>query len=305
MAVSQERGIPGAQFIDPKALARISNLELLARTVVDGFIHGLHRAPDFGLSMDFAEHRAYMPGDDIRRVDWRLYARTDRYYVKEYEADTNANFSVVLDISKSMSFKGQSISKFDYARYLAASLTYFSHKQRDRVGIVTFDNEIVDHVPPSAKHMNMVLHTLDRARPGRPGSLREPMHKLSDAFRRRSIIVVISDFYEEPRAVVDALTPLAARGNDLIVFQVLDPYELDFPFGEATQFEDLETGERIPVVPEKLRKQYIAMITAHTTELARLMGERRIDYHLFNTATPLDHALFTYLSNRERMSKAR
>lgn len=305
MANAERRGIPGAQFIDPKVLARLSTLELVARTVVDGFIHGLHRAPDFGLSMDFAEHRAYMPGDDIRRVDWRLYARTDRFYVKEYEADTNTNFSVVLDVSKSMTFAGRGISKLDYARFLAACLTYFTHQQRDRVGIVTFDSEIVERVPPSAKHLNTVLYTLDRIRPTRAGSLREPLHKLSESFRRRSIIVVISDFYEDPEVVADALTPLAARGNDLIAFHVLDPLELDFPFAEASFFEDLETGDRIPVVPEKYRNEYRRLITEHTTALARKLVERRIDYHLFDTATPLDHALFTYLSKRQRMSKTR
>jgi len=305
MAHTEQRGIPGAQFIDPKVLARLSNLELLAKTVVDGFIHGLHRAPDFGLSVDFAEHRAYMPGDDIRRVDWRLYARTDRYYVKEYEADTNTNFSVVLDISKSMTFAGRGISKLDYARYLAASLTYFTHKQRDRVGIVTFDSDIVDRVPPSAKHMNTVLYTLDRIQSTRAGNLTEPLHKIAEVFRRRSIIVVVSDFYEEPEVAVNALTPLAARGHDLIVFHVLDPAELDFPFGDASNFEDLETGARIPVVPDKLRDEYRKLITEHTMTLAKRLGELRIDYHLFNTATPLDHALFAYLSMRDRMSRTR
>ncbi|MCH8256010.1 MAG: DUF58 domain-containing protein, partial [Gemmatimonadetes bacterium] len=145
----------GARFIDPNILARMDNLELVARTVVDGFISGLHRSPYLGLSIDFAEHRPYMPGDDIRRIDWRVFGRTDRFYVKEFEADTNANFSVVLDISRSMDFGEAGIRKLDYAKFLAASLTYLSSRQRDRVGLVTFDSEIVDIVPPSAKHLEV------------------------------------------------------------------------------------------------------------------------------------------------------
>ncbi|MGD8895518.1 MAG: DUF58 domain-containing protein, partial [Acidobacteriota bacterium] len=158
-----------ARFLDPKVLARIENLELLARTVVEGFINGLHRSPYLGRSVDFAEHRAYMPGDDIRRIDWRLFARTDRYYVKEFEADSNSNFLVLLDVSRSMQFSSHGISKLDYGRYLAACLTHFAHKQRDRVGLVTFDEDVVDFVPPSAKHREAVLHALDRLEGGGRG----------------------------------------------------------------------------------------------------------------------------------------
>src|SRR5215467_411217 len=158
---STQATIPGARFVDPKILARIGNLELLARNVVDGFINGLHRAPYFGASIDFAEHRGYVAGDDIRRVDWRLYARTDRYYVKQYEADTNANFSVLFDMSKSMAFSSGGVTKIEYGKFLSACLAYLSHRQRDRVGIVTFDEQIVRYVPPSAKHFNVLLHTLE------------------------------------------------------------------------------------------------------------------------------------------------
>src|SRR5918997_1530146 len=152
----EQHSLPGARFVDPKVLARIGNLELLAKTVVDGFINGLHRSPYFGASVDFAEHRGYMPGDDIRRIDWKLYARTDRYYLKEYEADTNSNFCVLLDVSKSMSYKGVGVQKLEYAKYLAACLSYFAREQRDRVGMITFDSDIRDYVPPSAKHLDIV-----------------------------------------------------------------------------------------------------------------------------------------------------
>src|SRR5436190_7813926 len=182
---SDATAIPGARFVDPKILGRIGNLELLARTVVDGFINGLHRAPFFGASIDFAEHRGYVAGDDIRRVDWRLYARTDRYYVKQYDADTNTNFTVLFDISRSMRFASEGISKLEYGSFLAACLAYLATKQRDRVGIMTFDQELVTHVPASAKHFNQVLYTLDRARAVSPGHLSEPLAKMAVHFKRR------------------------------------------------------------------------------------------------------------------------
>lgn len=303
--MSRAGGLTGATFLDPVVLARISNLELIARTVVEGFINGLHHAPYLGLSMDFAEHRAYMPGDDIRRIDWRLYARSDRYYVKQFEADTNANFCVVLDISRSMDFSSGGLTKFDYARYLAACLVYFCQKQRDRIGLVTFDNQVVSYVPPSAKHLEEILYTLDRAKPGNAGSLLGPLQRVSEHFRRRSIVVLISDFYEEPDTVMDALKYLMQRGNDVIVFQVLDPAELDFPFKDAMNFEDAESGERMPVIPEQARQQYRDLIQAHIAALEHKMKEQQVDYALLNTATPLDFALFKFLSYREMMSRVR
>lgn len=295
----------GAQFLDPAVLGRIGNLELLARTVVDGFLTGLHRSPYLGFSMDFAEHRPYNPGDDIRRIDWKLFGRTDRHYIKLFEADTNANFSVLLDLSASMNYGSHSLTKLDYARYLAACLTYFSNKQRDRVGLVTFDHEIVDYVPPSMKHLDTILHTLDRAEAVRPGSLEEPILKITEMLGRKGILIVISDFYEEPEQVLRALGPLRARGHDVIVFHVMDPYELEFPFEEASGFEDLETGEQIPVIPKKLQADYLAMVGAHLAALEKRFTDNRIDYKLLDTSKPLDEALFSYLLSREKMSKAR
>lgn len=301
----QQNSLSGARFVDPKVLSRIGNLELLARTVVDGFINGLHKSPYLGISIDFAEHRGYVPGDDIRRVDWRLYARTDRYYVKQFEADSNANFSVLFDVSKSMSFASHGISKLDYGRYLAACLTYFATRQRDRVGIVTFDNDIVEHVPPSAKHLEVVLHTLDKAVAGRPGSLREPLMKMAEHFGRRGILLVISDFYDDPQSILDAIKPLRFRGNDVIVFHILDPAEIEFSFDDASSFEDLESGEQIPVVPSALRDQYRTLIREHIATLTSKFTENRIDYALFNTATPLDYALFSFLATRQKLSRVR
>jgi uncharacterized protein (DUF58 family) len=305
MASGSSSAIPGARFVDPLVLARTANLELVARSVVDGFINGLHRAPYFGASVDFAEHRGYVPGDDIRRVDWRLYARTDRYYVKEYEADSNANFSVLLDVSKSMSYGSRGMTKLDYARILAACLTYLVHRQRDRVGLVAFDHDVVEHVPPSAKHMELVLHVLDRLAATRPGGLRAPLHKLAEHFGRRGILVLISDLYEDPERVLEALGPLRFRGNDLIVFHVLDPAELEFGFADASSFEDLESGEQVPVVPDAFRQEYLSLVRAHVDALAARCSEARIDYMLLDTSAPLDHALFKYLTTREKLMRVR
>jgi uncharacterized protein (DUF58 family) len=307
-------------FLDPAVLARIGNLELLARVVVEGFINGLHRSPHLGSSTDFAEHRAYMPGDDIRRIDWRLYARTDRHYIKEYEADTNTNFLVVLDVSPSMRYGGDAgtgesgrVSKLTYGCYLAACLTYFSSLQRDRVGFAAIDRDVVDYVAPSAKHLQLVLHSLDRiehsGRDGKPAPgqtlLQDPLKKLSESLRRRSLVVLISDLYEDPDAILGALANLRGRGNDLIVFQLLDPREIDFSFSDASNFIDMETGVRMPIIPEYLRKQYRELVAEHTAALAKRIGETRADYALFDTSKPLDRALFSYLASRQNFSRVR
>src|SRR5437868_9625362 len=315
------------RLIDPVVLARIGDLELVARMVVEGVINGLHRSPHLGSSMDFAEHRAYMPGDDIRRIDWKLFARSDRHFIKEFEADTNTNFTLLVDTSPSMHYGGGpgTLSKLDYARYLAACLLYLASTQRDRVGLVTFDKEIRDYVPPSAKHLNVALHTLDRLTEAAPQpalDARRPTtapngvrlappplaavtRRIGESFRRRSIVLLISDLYEEPTAVLDALAFLRGKGNDVIVFHVLDRRELEFPFTDSANFVDLETGERMPVIPDYLRAQYRALITEHVTSLGRVLGENRVDYALFDTSKPLDHALFRFLSSREGMRQAR
>jgi uncharacterized protein (DUF58 family) len=325
-AIDASVSTPGAHLIDPTVLARIGNLELLAKTVVDGFINGLHRAPHLGSSTDFAEHRQYMPGDDIRRIDWRLYGRTDRYFIKQYEADTNTNFSVVLDISKSMRYGASAesgrVSKLEYGSFLAACLVYFSSLQRDRVGLVTVENDVVDYIPPSSRHLRVILQSLDRTLNGeadvpqpaathvrqqlRPAiSLGPPLRRLSEMFRRRSMLVLISDLYEEPEAIADAINSLRGRGNDIMVFHLLDPTELEFPFADSSNFIDLETGEKLPVIPEYLRKQYREVVREHIGALGKLLRDRRVDYALFDTGQPMDRALYAYLATRERMGRVR
>ena len=310
-ATTASQHVPaGARFVDPRVLARIANLELLARTVVEGFVSGLHRSPHLGLSTDFAEHRPYLPGDDLRRLDWKLWARTDRLYLKEFEAETNAAVVVLLDCSASMKYGSGEVTKLDYARFLAACLLWFSQSQRDRVGLITFDRDVLEYVPPSTRHLPHVLHALDRLREGAADAAHAPeldpaLRQGAEHLTRRGIVIVISDLYEPPARVLQALGHLRRRGNDLVVFHVLDPSELAFPFAEASSFEDLETRERVPVIPERLRDRYRERVAAHVAELRHLLGRERIDYSLFDTSRPLDHALFTYLSNRQRWSRVR
>jgi uncharacterized protein (DUF58 family) len=320
-----------SSFLDPAVLTRLDDLELLARTVVEGFINGLHRSPHLGASVDFAEHRAYMPGDDIRRIDWKLFARTDRYYLKEFEADTNTNAAVLLDVSPSMRFGSGAVTKLAYARALAACLLWLSHRQRDRVGLVTFDEDVVDYVPCAAKHLNVALGVLGRIVLGEPeagsrqqsatarergigsqlpassfpGVYDRAFTRIADEFRRRSILTVISDCYDEPERVATAVGRLRGRGSDVLVMHLLDRAELDLPYEDETSFEDLESGERLPVVAEQLRERYTALVGSHVTEMRRVMRERGFDYALVDSSRPLDHALFDYLASRERLARVR
>jgi len=296
-----------ARFLDPKVLTRIGNLEILARTVVDGFLNGIHKAPYLGLSMDFAQHRPYVPGDDIRHLDWRLFARTDRYYIKQYEAETNTDLTALVDVSDSMDWTSdeERPTKLDYARFLAASLLHLSRRQRDRVGCVTFDHDIIERVPPAGKNLDLALMALERSRARGPGDLKNAIYQAVATIRKRGIVLLISDLYEEPADVVAAIRYLTARKQDVIVFHLLDPGELDLPQGDAVSFEDAETGEQVPVIPSKLREGYASVIGEHVDTLRRSLVRERVDFVPVDTSTPLDHALFAYLSLRARATRRR
>ncbi len=296
---------PPAALLDPALLARIGDLSLLARTVVDGFMHGLHRARRIGLSLDFAEHRAYQPGDDIRRIDWRVYGRTDRFYVKEYEADTNASVTFALDASASMDFGSGAVTKFDYARFLAASLAWLSQHQGDRVGLVTFTTDLLEIVPPSTRHLQLILHTLGRAKAGGAGRLQPVLERAARLTTRAGIVVVISDCYEDPAEVQRGIGTLRARGHDVVLFHLLDPAERDLPGEGAATYEDAETGERLALRPEVLRERYRAQMEAHRHELLERLGKDRSDYVPLVTDQPLDHALHAYLERRLAASRVR
>jgi uncharacterized protein (DUF58 family) len=291
------------RFIDPVALTRISSLELVARTVVEGFISGLHRSPHLGFSVNFAEYRHYRPGDDIRKIDWKVFGRTDRFYIKEYEGETNTALNLVLDCSRSMDYGSRGITKLEYGQFLTACLAYFSFHQRDGVGFAAYDDRLRAQVPArgSIGHLNTVLHTIENLRAQERSSFRRPLVEVAERLRRRGLVVVVSDLYDDFEQVMLGLRNLAFRGNDVIVFHVLDPAELHFDFDKSAQFVDLETREEMHVIPEYLRDEYRKAIRVQITAFETECQKDRMDYALIDTSQPLDQALFTYLARRQQL----
>jgi uncharacterized protein (DUF58 family) len=291
---------PERRFLDPAVLARLGSLELKAATIVEGFLSGLHRSPFKGFSVEFAEYRQYMPGDDLSTIDWKVYARSDRHYVKKFEEETNVNCHLLLDISASMAYGSRGITKFEYAQCLAASLGYLMTRQRDAVGLAAFDDRLRAMLPASAKpgHLRALLVTLDRLQLGNETDVARPLSQLADAFSRRGMVVLISDLLDDPDRVIRAVKHFQFRGTDVIVFQVLDPDEIEFPFERATRFEDLETREEVMAVPTLARADYLAAINGLIDRYRRELGGAGIDYHLLSTKEPLEMALLAYLSTR-------
>jgi uncharacterized protein (DUF58 family) len=291
------------RFIDPQTLTRIASLELIARTVVEGFISGLHRSPHLGFSVNFAEYRAYRPGDDIRKIDWKVYGRTDRFFVKEFEGETNTSVHLILDCSRSMAYGSHAVKKLEYGQFLAASLGYFAFKQRDAVGFISYDDDVIEYIPArgSIGHLNTVLHAIEKARPGEKTDFVKPLVGVAERLRRRGIVIVISDLYDEPDNVLSGLRHLVYRGNDVIVFQLLDPSELQFDFSEAAQFIDMETQAEMHVIPDYIRQEYRRILRSQIAEYEKECRKDRMDFSLINTSQPLDSALFAYLVRREQL----
>jgi uncharacterized protein (DUF58 family) len=293
---------PKNRFIDPKVLIRIQNLELLARSVVEGFVTGLHQSPYLGFSVDFAEYRQYQPGDEIRRIDWNVYGRSDKLFIKKFEGETNTRVLVLLDMSGSMSYGSGEVKKGDYAKMLAACLTYFAYHQRDGVGLLTFDSAVRSMVPASRRtgQLFTLLHEIDKAVPEKQTEFKKPLNFLAEILDRRGIIILISDFYDDPANILAGLKALKAKGNDIMTFHIMDDFELTFPFEDMAQFEDLETKEKMHVIPEYLRTQYLNVVSNHIDTLKKGLKAAEIDYTLMNTSKPLDSALFSYLAARAR-----
>jgi uncharacterized protein (DUF58 family) len=294
---------PGEQrFLDPAVIARIGTLELKARTIVEGFLSGLHRSPLKGFSVEFAEYRQYLPGDDLSTIDWKVYARSDRYYVKKYEEETNLRAHLLLDISASMEYGSGALTKREYGSCLAASLAYLMHRQRDAAGLVTFDDQILGWLHPSIRpgHLRALLVTLDRLTPGRKTDAGRPLHQLADALAKRGMVVLISDLFDDPARVIDGLKHFRFRGNDVLVFHVLDRAELTFPFDQPVRFRDLETGDEVMATPSEVRDQYLAGIQGLVETYRRELRSVGIDYQMLDTSEPLDRALLSYLAVRGR-----
>lgn len=290
------------RFLDPAILARLGTLELKARTVVEGFLSGLHRSPFKGFSVEFAEYRQYLPGDDLSTIDWKVYARTDRYCVKKFEEETNVDCHLLLDVSASMGYASHEITKLRYGSMLAASLAYLMHRQRDAVGLTTFDDAIVSMLPASARpsHLRSILVTIDRIALGSRTDVSKPLHRLADGIGKRGIVVLISDLLDEPERVIDGLRHFRFRGSDVIVFHLLDPAERTFPFERAARFRDVELGDELMAVPSLVREQYLDALQQAIDRYKRELGSSGIDYRLMDTSTPLEFALMSYLSTRGR-----
>ena len=290
------------RFLDPATLAGISDLELVARTVVDGFVAGLHRSPDFGFSQEFAEYRAYTAGDDLRHVDWNAFARTERAYLKRYRGETNTLVTVLLDASRSMEYASHAVSKLDYARYLAASLCYLAiHSQRDAAGLIVFDDAVREYVRPSRRpgQLSRLMAALEAAEPGARTDFATPMRHFQEFLKRRGLVLILSDFYEPVDSLVRTIEPLRFHGNEVVLFHVLDPDELQPTLHEPVLLTDAETDQRMEVTPEYVRDEYGAQMTAHLTALRERARGAGLDYFLLPTNRPLDAALREYLSIRQ------
>ncbi len=288
------------RFIQPEVLSRISNLELMARSVVEGFIAGLHRSPYKGFSVDFMEYRPYIPGDDLMRVDWKLFARTDRYFIKEFEDETNTRFNLLVDVSHSMGYSSTSLNKMQYGFYLAAALAYMMIRQRDAVGMTLFDDKVLERIPPrsSKGHLHTLLTHMEQAELGAQTSLGKPLHEMAEQQRRRGFMVVISDFLADVDELIDGLKHFRFNGHEVLIFHILDPQEVDFDFTDVVEFEDLETGEKMLIEAESAREQYLENFNRYQERLRKECGLLGIDYTLLTTDKPLDFALFNYLAAR-------
>ena len=291
-----------ARFLDPELLARVGSLELLARAVVEGFMSGLHRSPFTGFSTEFTEYRQYNQGDDLRYLDWRLLGRTDRYFIKKYRADTNTQCHILIDTSASMNYAhATSVTKLQYAQFLAGSLAYLLNRQQDAVGLVAFSQDVHTHVPARNRtgHMRTIFGTLSMLEPGGETRLAESLHKLAEILTRRGIVVLISDFYDQPDRLKEAFQHLRFKGHDLVAFHVLDQNELDFQFDDQVLLlEDAETQEQMPVLPDVVMGGYRERMRKHVAEMRECAAANHVDYELLTTKQPLDFALFSFLSRR-------
>jgi uncharacterized protein (DUF58 family) len=291
------------RFLDPAILARLGTMELKARTVVEGFVAGLHRSPYKGFSVEFAEYRQYLPGDDLSAVDWKVYARSDRHYIKRFEEETNLECQLLLDVSASMAYRGgAAMTKMEYGSVLAGALAFLMNRQRDATGLIAFDDRIRFRMPASARrgHLHALLLGLERLQPGAQSNVARTLNDLAEAMVKRSLVVLISDLLDDPVPVVQGLKRLRFRGTDVLVFHVLDPDELTFPFRGPSRFRDLENGERITADPSTVRAQYLRELAALTTTYERELRGVGIDYVQIDTSKPLDFALVPYLAARGR-----
>jgi len=305
---------PHFQLLDPEAMAKINRVELLARQTVEGFISGRHRSPYRGYSAEFAEHREYTPGDDLRDLDWQVYAKSDRYYIKQYIEETNLRATILLDVSGSMAYRGENaakhqgkpLSKFEYGRFLAACLVRLLLNQQDAVGLVTFDTAIRRYLPARTRtnHMSVLLEEMFNTKPGEESALAPVFHEIAERVHRRGLLIIISDLFDRPEDILKALHHFRFRKHEVILMHVMADEELTFPFKHWSQFRDLEqTGNHLDIDPEALRSAYLSEVRTFLDTLEKGCGEMRIDYVPFSTRQDFDLALANYLAHRRSRVK--
>jgi uncharacterized protein (DUF58 family) len=295
---------PSLKYLQPSVVAQLATMELRARLVVEGFITGLHKSPYHGFSVEFTEHRAYMPGDEFKHIDWKAYAKTDRYYIKQFEEETNLKSYVVVDASASMRYASRGrMPKFEYASYIAAALSYLMVEQRDAVGLTIFDERVRTSIPPRATQSNLrlILTELERIVPGNKTGIAGSLHEVAEQIKLRGLVVVLSDFFDDPTNVITAFKHFRHKGNEVIIMQVLDPLERSFAFGTDAIFRDVESGEELMTQPWHIQKAYQESMKEFIENYKRECREHAIDYLLLDTEMPFDKALMEYLTKRRRL----
>ncbi|MDK1030527.1 MAG: DUF58 domain-containing protein [Planctomycetia bacterium] len=291
------------RYLDPQVLARLGRMNLVARAMVEGFVTGLHKSPHHGFSVEFSEHRQYVPGDDLRHLDWVAYAKTDRDYIKQYEQETNLRAYILLDCSASMRYSSSGgLTKLEYGSFLAATLAFIMTRQADLVGLVAFDEKIRTHLPPgsSPAHLNQLCARLEEVEPGVETNISKTFHDLAEMIKRRGLIVIISDLYDDEREVARALRHFRQKKHGIIIFHVFDPAELEFPFKKLTNFHDMETEEQYQVDPKSIRNEYLEELNAFISNYRRVCSDSDIEYVLTDTSVPYDFMLTSYLSKRRK-----
>lgn len=290
------------RLLNPAVLASLSNLELVAKAVVEGFVIGLHRSPKFGFSQEFVEYREYTEGDDPRYIDWNVYSRTDRTFIKRFKGETNSHLMLLLDTSASMGFGSGDTTKLQYGKYLAASLAYLASRQHDAVGVMLFDDDIVEYRPPVSKPgaLQGVIHTIDDAEATQGTDINKPMKRFREHVKKRGLVAVISDFYCDAEELLENIRPLAVHGQDVIMFHLLDSKELEPEIKQSTLYEDMETGQAIEVEPTYMKDAYREKIRKHIKSIEEAANGIRADHVMLDTSQPLDKALHTYLTFREK-----
>lgn len=291
------------KYLNPEVVSKLASMELKARLVVEGFIVGLHRSPYHGFSVEFAEHRQYMPGDDFRHIDWKVYGKSDRFYIKQFEEETNLKAYILLDASNSMGYKSDGISKLEYGSYLAASLTYLMLRQQDAPGLLVYDEKIRSYIPPrgAQSHITPILRRLNDTVPSSGTDSAVAFHELADRIKRRGLIIVISDLLDDPEKFLLGLKHFRHRQHEVIVFQVLDPFERSFAYGAEARFKDMESSRELLTDPWQIRKEYLARMEEYLETISRACRDSQIDYHLLDTSVPFDKALFGYLAKRSKL----